>query len=125
MGPPGDAPSEGVVNIVGYYRNGKRYIQHTWDFYHWSGAQEEWWGRDLWGVLRWAKDIGFITGIFPAARTVFETTAGELDLVGVVETLKRDHGLLEGVMVSNDEYNAIHTAVNHDPDFPKKRSDAG
>ena len=114
---PSTVPTDGVVNIVGYYpASGKRYIQHTWDFYHWHDG--EWWGRDIWGVLRWAQDTGFVFDVVPDYPTAFHTVDGVFDLAGLIATMKRRGDLLEGVMVSNEEYQAIHLAAHHDPDFP-------
>jgi hypothetical protein len=61
QGDPLEAPPEGVICIVGYKSNGKRYITHGGaidspskgyaQFYCFDIETEEWWGMDYAGLL--------------------------------------------------------------------------
>ena len=98
MGEPHEAPPEGVICIVGYKSNGKRYIQHGGSvdgpskgyaqFYCFDIETQEWWGMDYPGLL---------------------------------DRLRRNliYAFKEGRSVKDELFQEIMLKTHHDPDFPK------
>lgn len=121
-----EAPREGLICIVGYGRDGQRYIANRWDFYHWDEGTGQFWGRDVFGVLWDAKRFGWIFRMVPGQTTLFqlEKSGAAYDLIGTLEILKKTRGVFEGAMVSAGKWMEIYARAADDPDFPVQRGDA-
>jgi len=98
-GPPEDAPPEGVICIVGYKNDGRRYIQHGGSkdgassgyaqFYCYDLETNEWWG---------------------------------MDYAGLLDRLRRNliHAFKEGRSIKDEDFQRIMNRAHNDPDFPQR-----
>lgn len=89
-----------------------------WDYFRYDPATAQFWGHDLAGLLDWAAEIGFVTGITPGNPSVIHTTAGDFDRVGFVETMRLSKGVFIGRTVTKSAWAAALEAAHKDPDFP-------